>query len=70
MLQIEQTVQLENLLTIPQLAKFLGVSRPTIYILMRTEGLPFIRLGGSIRFSPASIRAWLAEHEKRRTCYA
>ncbi len=54
----------QPLLTIPAVAKLLCVSRPTIYTLIDTEGLPIIKLGRSVRISPVSLQKWLVEHEQ------
>ncbi len=62
----EQNIVLEPLLTIDAMMKMLGVTRPTIYALMEREGLPYIKIGKSLRFSPPSVRTWLIEHEQ--TC--
>jgi excisionase family DNA binding protein len=56
------------LLTIPQVAKSLGISRAMVYSLIaRRKGLPVIRLGRSVRVSVASLRKWIEEqeHEQR-----
>ena len=58
-------IQVEPLVTIDAVTKWFGVTRPTIYALMEREGLPYIKIGKSLRFSPPSVRTWLAEHEQR-----
>ena len=57
---------LRPLLTIPIVAKMLCVSRPTVYTLIDTEGLPIIKLGRSVRISPVSLQRWLAHHEQEQ----
>jgi excisionase family DNA binding protein len=57
---------LQPLLTIPAVAKLLCVSRPTVYTLIDTEGLPIIKFGRSVRISPVSLHKWLAEHEQEQ----
>ncbi len=57
---------LRPLLTIPAVAKILNVSRPTVYTLIDTEGLPIIKFGRSVRVSPVSLQKWLAEHEQKQ----
>ena len=54
----------QPLLTIPAVAKLLCVSRPTVYTLIDTEGLPIIKFGRSVRISPVSLQKWLAQHEQ------
>ena len=55
--------QLQALLTIPDVAKMLGVSRPTVYELINNDGLPVIKLRKARRVSPESLQAWLSERE-------
>ena len=53
------------LLTIPQVAKSLGISRAMVYLLLaKKEGPPVIRLGRSVRVSAASLRRWVDEQER------
>ncbi len=56
------------LLTIPQTAKCLGISRAMVYSLIaKRKGLPVIRLGRSVRVPIAALRKWIEEqeHEQR-----
>ena len=53
------TKQLQPLLTIPKVAALLGVSRPTVYTLIDTEGLPVMKLGKSVRVDPVALKQWL-----------
>ena len=41
------------------LAGYLGLSRKSIYARVKSGTLPAIRLGGSIRFDPATTAKWL-----------
>jgi excisionase family DNA binding protein len=63
---MQQVSQQESLLTIRQIAEMLQVSRPTVYALIEREGLPYLKIGKSLRFSSLSVHAWLAEHEQVR----
>jgi hypothetical protein len=62
----------ENTLwTVDTLAHYLKVSPKTVFNL-RMRGLPFIQLGGAVRFDPQRIRDYLsqnqnlARHQSRR----
>ncbi len=66
MQQVSQHELLQPLLTIHQVARVLGVSRPTVYAMMEREGLPYLKMGKTLRFSPSSVYEWLAEHEQVR----
>ena len=57
----------EQLLTIDQLAEYLGVTRASAYNYMtRTKGVsvPRIKIGRQWRFRKSSIDAWIASLEK------
>ena len=66
----EQTLQ-PLLLTIPQAAQCLCLSRAKLYALIAQEGgPPVVRFGRSVRISAASLQSWLQkyeEHQRRDT---
>ncbi len=54
------------LLTIPQVAKTLGLSRAMVYSLIaKGEGPPVIHFGRAVRVSVASLRKWIEEQEQQ-----
>jgi excisionase family DNA binding protein len=57
--------QLQPLLTIPAVAKLLGVSRPTVYQLIDNDGLPVVKPRKARRVLPASLQSWLSEREQQ-----
>jgi excisionase family DNA binding protein len=48
-----------ELLTIPEVAKYLKVSVSTVRRLQDRRQLPFIKVGGSVRFTKSDIVAYL-----------
>lgn len=55
------------LLTIPQAAKSLGISRAMVYSLIaKKQGPPIVRLGRSVRIPVASLRTWVEEQEREQ----
>jgi excisionase family DNA binding protein len=58
--------RLEELLAIADVARLLGVSRWSVYELMRAGELIPIRVGERARFEPADVRAYLARHREGR----
>jgi excisionase family DNA binding protein len=58
--------RLEELLTIANVARLLGVSRWSVYELMRAGELVPIRVGERARFEPAAICAYLERHRERK----
>jgi excisionase family DNA binding protein len=61
--QNELTLQ-PMLLTVPQVAKKLGLSRTTVYVLINREGLPVVRFGRAVRISAPSLQKWVEERER------
>jgi len=52
-------------LTVTEAAELLGVSRPTVYALMRAEGFPAFKIGRRTLISRAGLADWV---EKQATC--
>ena len=62
---MSQNAQMDqSFLTMKQVMKKLGLSRPTVYKLI-DRGLPVLHFGRAIRFNPVSLERWLEEHEER-----
>jgi excisionase family DNA binding protein len=51
------------LLTPRQAAQALGISVSRIYKLAELRRIPFVPIGRSLRFRPASLERWLANRE-------
>ncbi|WP_201360924.1 helix-turn-helix transcriptional regulator [Dictyobacter formicarum] len=52
------------LITIPQAAQSLGISRAKLYLLLaQQKGPPVIRFGRSVRISIDSLQQWIKEQE-------
>jgi excisionase family DNA binding protein len=49
----------ENLVSIPELAEFLGCSNSKIYMLIRENRIPSYKVEGTRRFDPADVRVYL-----------
>lgn len=53
----------EPLLTADEAAQLLHVPRSTLYELVRSRGLPHIRIGErGLRFTRSDLHGWIAEH--------
>jgi excisionase family DNA binding protein len=48
-----------KLLDIIQLAEILNIKKKTIYEWVRQRKIPYIKLGGLIRFDPDEIEKWV-----------
>ena len=57
------------LLHAAQVMELLGCSRTALWMLMRTQGLPYIKLGegrrAALRFTSDSVSKWLATREQQ-----
>jgi excisionase family DNA binding protein len=54
----EIPLQSSDLWTTPEVAKFLHVSLKTVFNL-RKKGMPYVQLGGAVRFVPQEIKDYL-----------
>ncbi|UCE02545.1 MAG: helix-turn-helix domain-containing protein [Candidatus Latescibacterota bacterium] len=54
----------QRLLTVSEVAQFLGVHAKTVYVWARRGLLPCIRLGRSIRFVPDDILRWISARKE------
>jgi excisionase family DNA binding protein len=53
----------EGLWTVAEVAAFLKVSRSFVYQACAAKTVPHVRIGASLRFDPARLRAWVrGEH--------
>jgi excisionase family DNA binding protein len=63
--QTEKASSLPLLLSVPQVAKTLGIGRTKVYELIADEGLPVIRFGRAVRVPVASLQRWVERREKQ-----
>lgn len=54
-------------ISVPEAARALGVSKNTVYDLIRSRQLPHIRIGQRIRIPQAALQAWLDREALRST---
>ncbi|HKI85350.1 MAG TPA: helix-turn-helix domain-containing protein [Thermoanaerobaculia bacterium] len=57
----------EPLLDANEAARLLHVPRSTLYELVRSRGLPHIRVGRHLRFTRSDLGAWVADHRYARS---
>jgi excisionase family DNA binding protein len=50
-----------GLLTVPEVADLLKISVPTLRRLQRHRQIPFIKVGGSVRFSKRDVASYLRQ---------
>ncbi len=62
---IPRVSSLPLLLSIPEVAKILGLGRTKVYELIAREGLPVVRFGRAVRVSVISLQRWVEQREKQ-----
>lgn len=62
---ITKISSLPLLLSIPEVAKTLGLGWTKVYELIASEGLPVVRFGRAVRVSVASLQQWIEQREKQ-----
>jgi len=50
-------------LTIPEVARVLNIGRTKVYGLIKTDGLPVVRVGETTRVSVTSLLRWIEQRE-------
>ncbi len=51
--------EIERLLGIEELAKYLGISKGTLYVWVCHRKIPYLKIGGSVKFDLREIESWL-----------
>lgn len=62
MQEVQEPSPATALMSIPQVATYLGVCRAHVYKLIH-KGLPVIRLGRRVLVNPTSLQQWLMDQE-------
>jgi excisionase family DNA binding protein len=62
---ITKVSSLPPLLSVPEVAKTLGLGRTKVYELIAREGLPVVRFGRAVRVSVVSLQQWVEQREKQ-----
>lgn len=57
--QLEPSIE-PMLLTARQAARSLNLSERTLYSITKRGDLPAVRVGRTVRYDPADLRAWIA----------
>ena len=57
--------QLEEIMTVPEVAEYLKISRAKTYYLLSRKEIPHIRLGRNVRVRKCDLIKWLEEKIER-----
>ena len=67
---IEAPSEMDRLLTLPELAHLLHVSRALIYSLIRSGDLPTVHIGHALRFRWDDVQAYIRQRAEVRSARA
>ena len=56
---------MENLIGPEEASKALGIDLATIYTWVTRRKIPFVKVGGALRFRPSALEAWLRNRERK-----
>jgi len=62
--QVDQLVVQSILMSIPEVARTLRLSRAKVYQLIAVEGLPVVRFGRAVRVCRSSLEQWVRQREQ------
>lgn len=62
--ELENVERPERLWSTADVCEFLGLSARTVRRLITTQGLPCLKLGGTLRFDSASVASWARRQRK------
>jgi excisionase family DNA binding protein len=54
---------MEDLIGPAETAKALGIELATVYTWVTRRKIPFIKVGGALRFRPSALQDWLRQRE-------
>ncbi len=57
---------MEIIYTIPEVAEYLKMSISKVYDMVKTERIPYIRIGGNVRIRESDLIEWLEEQTRPR----
>ncbi len=49
----------DQIYTIPEVAKYLKLSRSKVYLLVTQKKIPYIRIGRNVRIRQSDLETWL-----------
>ncbi len=56
---------MENVMTIPEVADYLKMSKSKLYILVQRGSIPHIKIGRNVRIKEGDLQRWLENHKEK-----
>ncbi len=54
---------MEAILTIPEVARYLKISKSKIYYLVQRREIPHVKIGRNVRIKESELTKWLDKHQ-------
>lgn len=64
MIEGDQPLVIQQLLTVDDACMILGLSRVKVYDLIKRDGLPTVKINGARRIQPDKFQAWIERHSE------
>jgi len=63
----EETMEtkMDSILTVPQVAEYLQISKSKLYYLVQTNQIPHIRINRNVRIRESDLKAWLEKNTNK-----
>lgn len=55
---------MERIYTVPEVAKYLKMSKSKVYALVKREKIPYLRIGRNVRIRESDLNEWLEEQTR------
>lgn len=55
---------MEQIMTIPQVAEYLQISKSKLYLMVRRGEIPHVKIGKNVRVMESDLEEWLMEQRK------
>jgi excisionase family DNA binding protein len=54
--------QLDNIMTVPEVACYLKICKSKVYSLVQRQKMPHVRIGRNVRVRQSNLRAWIEKN--------
>ncbi len=56
----------DQILTIPEVARYLKISKSKIYYLVQRKEIPHVKIGRNVRIKESDLAKWLEKHQNSK----
>lgn len=59
-------MQMNDILTIPEVARYLKLSKSKVYYLVQQGKIPHIKIGRNVRIKESELQQWLEQNAQKK----